>query len=63
MTTIIPKRPRGRPPIPPGERQESLTIRLPGELRDRAQVAADDEGVDLSEWVREAVEEKLGRRR
>jgi predicted HicB family RNase H-like nuclease len=57
--TTTPKRPRGRPPIPPGERQESLTIRLPGELRDRAQVAADDEGVDLSEWVREAVEEKL----
>jgi predicted HicB family RNase H-like nuclease len=62
MTTIIPKRPRGRPPIPPGERQESLTIRLPGELRDRAQVAADEEGIGLSEWFREAGEEKLGRK-
>jgi predicted HicB family RNase H-like nuclease len=42
-----------------GQRGRSLTIRIPDDLRERAQAAAEAEGVDLSEWVRDRMEEGL----
>lgn len=50
------KRGRGRPRLPPDERGEKLTIRVPTELRARSQAAADREGVELSEWVRDLMD-------
>lgn len=58
MTSPAPKRPRGRPRLPLDERGEVLTLRVPVTLRARAQAAADGDGVDLSEWIREAMDEK-----
>jgi predicted HicB family RNase H-like nuclease len=54
-----PRRPRGRPKMVDGQRGRSLTIRIPDDLRERAQAAAEAEGVDLSEWVRDRMEEGL----
>jgi len=59
--TSAPKRPRGRPRLPPDERGETLAIRVPAGLRARAQSAADRDDTDLSEWVRDAMDEKLER--
>ena len=57
-----PRRPRGRPRVLVGERGENLTIRVPTELRVRAQHLADEIGVDLSEWIRDAMENALMRK-
>jgi predicted HicB family RNase H-like nuclease len=57
--TTTPKRSRGRPRKAPEDVGETYPLRLSASLRSRAQAAADTEGVDLSEWVREAIEERL----
>ncbi len=62
MSTSVPeatKRTRGRPRKAPEDVGETYPIRLPASLRARAQEAADAEGVDLSEWVRDAMEDRL----
>jgi predicted HicB family RNase H-like nuclease len=35
------------------------SIRIPDDLWERAVAAADEDGVDLSEWIRERMEEGL----
>lgn len=51
------KRPRGRPRVE--DRAVTTTVRIPSSLRARAQAAADSDGVDLAEWIREAMERHL----
>jgi predicted HicB family RNase H-like nuclease len=57
--TPAPKRPRGRPRLPSHEVARMRSIRIPDDLWERAVAAADEDGVDLSEWIRERMEEGL----
>jgi predicted HicB family RNase H-like nuclease len=59
MTT--PKRPRGRPRLPADEIGRMRSLRVPDDLWERARARAEDEGIDLSEWVRDAMEDALTR--
>jgi predicted HicB family RNase H-like nuclease len=56
-----PKRPRGRPRLPSHEVARMRSIRIPDDLWERAGAAADEDGVDLSEWIRDAMEGRLER--
>ncbi len=58
--TDAPKRPRGRPRLPDDERAETYPLRLSGHLRALATSATGGD-MDLSEWIRDAMEEKLER--
>jgi hypothetical protein len=49
----------GRPPVPDHERLKQRQFRCDDDLWSRAQAAADDEGTDLSEWIRDAMEARL----
>ncbi len=54
-------RPRGRPRLPDDERAGTYPLRMSSHLRALAQDAADADGMELSEWIRDAMEEKLER--
>jgi hypothetical protein len=47
----------GRPPVGP-----QVVIRMPADLRDRIDAAADAEGVTRADWARRALESALGKR-
>ena len=53
----IPKRPRGKPPLPPGEgERERLEIRLSKDRRSRYEAAAVRAGEALSAWVKRVLD-------
>jgi predicted HicB family RNase H-like nuclease len=49
----------GRPPLPPEERRESLTVRIPRALAERLRAVAAQLGVSVGRVVEEALREHL----
>ena len=55
---------RGRPSLSaPGHRSPQVTVRLPSDLRDRAEAQARQEGTKVSDVARRALDEYLARHR
>jgi hypothetical protein len=50
---------RGRPPLSDGEPSESVHIRLPASLYDRAFAAASQDRISIPELIRRAVQREL----
>lgn len=53
----------GRPSLPDDERGEPWSHRYPATLRTRVELAAAEDGVDPSVWIRDACERKLKSRK
>jgi len=60
--TAIPKK-RGRPFTGEDNRDPVFSLRMPPEIRDRAQAAADKDGVALSKAILQVLEEHLPKRK
>lgn len=55
--------PKGRPKLPPEERTRSRPWAVSAELHERVEADAMSEDVTVSEWLRDAAERKLKRRK